>query len=278
VLARALALALLWAGIAAAEVPVPALSARVTDLTGTLDPGQQAALEARLEAFERAKGSQVVVLIVPTTQPETIAQYAVRVADAWKIGRKSIDDGVLLVVAKQDRAVWINVQYGLEGALPDAVAKRIVEEVIFPRFRAGDYHGGISEGVERIIRTIENEPLPPPSGGGGSIELPPQGALWLIVVVPMLVGGMVRVAHNRFTGATVAGGLAAALAWWLTGAATAVAVAALFCFFFVLSAGAGRGGRGGWASGGWSGGGGLGGGGLSGGGGRGGGGGAGGHW
>ena len=137
-LARALALALLWTAVAAAEVAVPPLSARVTDLTGTLDAGQRAALEARLEAFERAKGSQVAVLIVPTTQPETIEQYGIRVAEAWKIGRGgTIDDGVILLVAKDDRALRIEVGYGLEGALPDAIAKRIIEEVIVPALSRG---------------------------------------------------------------------------------------------------------------------------------------------
>jgi uncharacterized protein len=278
VIARALALALLWTGIAAAEVPVPALSARVTDLTGTLDAGQRAALEARLEAFEREKGSQVVVLIVPTTQPETIEQYAIRVADAWKIGRKDIDDGVLLLVAKDDRAVRIEVRYGLEGALPDAIAKRIIEEVIIPRFRVGDYYGGISDGVERILGVIEGEPLPPPSqrGIGG---VPNEDALWMIVPLPLLVGGVVRLIHNRFTGGVVAGALAAGLAWWLTGAAIVALVAAMICAFVIVTVGSGGGGRHrGWSSGGGWGGGGFGGGGFSGGGGRGGGGGASGHW
>ncbi|HSD60573.1 MAG TPA: YgcG family protein, partial [Burkholderiales bacterium] len=153
-----------------AEVPVPPLQARVTDLTRTLSGGQQAALERRLAAFEQKKGSQVAVLIVPSTRPETIEQYAIRVAEQWKLGRKGVDDGALLLVAKDDREVRIEVGYGLEGVLPDATAKRIISEVIVPRFRQGDFAGGIDAGVGRMISVIEGEPLPPPqqraSGGG----------------------------------------------------------------------------------------------------------------
>jgi uncharacterized protein len=279
VVARALAVLLLWAGCAAsAEVSVPPLAARVTDLTGTLDAGQRAALEARLESFERAKGSQVVVLLVPTTQPETIEQYAIRVADAWKIGRgERIDDGVILLVAKDDRALRIEVGYGLEGALPDAIANRIIEETIVPRFRSGDFAGGISDGVGRIIGVIEGEPLPPPHRPGID-RLPRDGSLGLLIVVPMVVGSFVRLVHNRFTGAAVAGGVAGLIGWWWLGASLAVLVFALFCFVFVLGANtAGR--RGGWSSGGhWGGGGFGGGGGFSGGGGGFGGGGASGRW
>jgi uncharacterized protein len=250
VLARALALALLAVATAAAEVPVPALSARVTDLTGTLDAGQRAALEARLSAFERAKGSQVVVLLVPTTQPEEIEQYSIRVAEAWKIGRRrGIDDGVIVVVAIDDRAVRIEVGDGLEGALPDAIANRITDDVIVPRFRASDYYGGLSDGVERIIGAIEGEPLPPPSSPRGIGGLPNEDVLWTIVPIPLLIGGLVRLIHNRYSGSTVAGALGAGLGWWFTGAASVALVAAFICFFFILAAGSHRGSwssRGGW--------------------------------
>ena len=267
-LARALALALLWTAVAAAEVAVPPLSARVTDLTGTLDAGQRAALEARLEAFERAKGSQVVVLILPTTQPETIEQYGIRVAEAWKIGRGgNIDDGVILLVAKDDRKLRLEIGYGLEGAVPDAVSKRIIDEVIVPAFRAGDFYSGISEGVERIIGVIEGEPLPPPragegeppprpgSGGGGGASLPPDVLLWLMFVAPLAAGGLVRLGLNRLSGATTAGALAGGLGWWVTGISSVALPLAVFFFLFILFAGAGHGRRGGWSSGGWGGGG-----------------------
>jgi len=281
VLARALALALFAAAAATAEVAVPALTARVTDLTGTLAAAQRDALEAKLSAFERAKGSQVAVLLVPTTQPETIEQYGIRVADAWKIGRGgAIDDGVILLVAKDDRALRIEVGYGLEGALPDAIAKRIIEEAIVPRFRTGDFYGGISDGVDQILRVIEGEPLPAPSARGVG-DLPRGDLLWMIIPLPILVGGLVRLIHNRWSGGTVAGALAVGLGWWLTHALQIGIVAAFFAAFFVLAAGSG--GRRGWSSrggfgGGGFGGGGFGGGGWSGGGGGFGGGGASGRW
>ena len=142
----------LFAAVACAEplVPVPALAARVTDLTGTLTPEQVAALDSKLGSFEQAKGSQVAVLVVPTTRPEEIEQYAIRLADAWKLGRKGVDDGAILLVARDDRKVRIEVGYGLEGVLPDATANRIIDEDIVPRFRSGDYYGGIDAGVDRI--------------------------------------------------------------------------------------------------------------------------------
>jgi uncharacterized protein len=249
VLARALALALLWTGVAAAEVAVPPLSARVTDLTSTLDAGQRAALEARLEAFERAKGSQVVVLIVPTTQPETIEQYSIRVADAWKIGRhRGIDDGVIVVLAIDDHAVRIEVGDGLEGALPDAIANRITDDVMVPRFRIGDYYGGLSDGIERILAVIAGEPLPQPSPP--DVRIPRPDWLFWIVVPPLLLGSAIRRFHNRFSGGAVAGGLAGGLAWWLTHAPGISLFAAILCF--VLASG--RGGRHyGWSSGGFGG-------------------------
>ncbi len=155
-----LALLLCWAFAAAADVAVPPLSGRVVDQTGTLSSGDIASLTQTLKDLETRKGSQVAVLIVPTTEPETIEQFSIRVAEAWKIGRKKIDDGALLVVAKNDRKLRIEVGYGLEGALNDVTAKRIIDEVITPKFRNGDFAGGISAGVDRIIGVIDGEPLP----------------------------------------------------------------------------------------------------------------------
>ena len=142
---------------------MPPLKGRVTDLTGTLKPEQAASLEQLLRSFEARKGSQIAVLIVPTTAPETVEQYALRVGEQWKIGRKDVDDGAILVVAKDDRTLRIEVGYGLEGALNDATASRIIREVIVPRFREGDFFGGISAGVDRMIRVIDGEPLPAPA-------------------------------------------------------------------------------------------------------------------
>jgi len=161
-LQRALLVAALLLSPAAGAAEIPPLTARVSDVTGTLTADQRAALEAKLATFEASKGSQVAVLLVPTTQPESIEQYSLRVVEQWKLGRKKVDDGVLLIVAKDDRKVRIEVGYGLEGVLPDAIAKRIVEEAIVPRFKAGDFYGGITAGVDRILRVIEGEALPPP--------------------------------------------------------------------------------------------------------------------
>ena len=158
-----LALMLCWAFAAMADVAVPPLTGRVVDRTATLSSSDIASLDKTLKDFEARKGSQVAVLIVPTTQPETIEQYSLRVAEAWKIGRKKIDDGAILVVAKDDRKLRIEVGYGLEGALTDVTAKRIIDEVITPKFRSGDFAGGIIDGVNRILRVVDGEPLPAPA-------------------------------------------------------------------------------------------------------------------
>src|SRR6202049_1053090 len=168
-----LALGICWAVAAAADVAVPPLSGRVVDQTGTLSSGDVAPLTQTLRSLEARKGSQVAVLIVPTTAPETIEQYSIRVAEAWKIGRKKIDDGALVVVAKDDRKLRIEVGYGLEGALTHATAKRIIDEVITPKFRSGDFAGGISAGVDRIVGVIDGEPLPAPAP-----EASHGGAFW----------------------------------------------------------------------------------------------------
>src|SRR5712691_3545286 len=158
--ASLLALLLCWACAAAADVAVPPLVGRLVDQTGTLSSGDVASLQQTLKDFEARKGSQIAVLIVPTTAPETIEQYSLRVAETWKIGRKKIDDGALVVVARDDRKLRIEVGYGLEGALTDVTSKRIIDEIITPRFRNGDFAGGISAGVDRIIRVIDGERLP----------------------------------------------------------------------------------------------------------------------
>src|SRR5271156_3318519 len=132
-------------GAARADVPVPVLNARVTDLTGTLNAQQKSDLEARIAAYEAKRGSQIAVLLLPTTKPEEIEQYSIRVADAWKIGRKGVDDGLILIVAKDDRRVRIEIGYGLEGAIPDSVARRVIDERITPRFREGDFYGGVRD-------------------------------------------------------------------------------------------------------------------------------------
>jgi uncharacterized protein len=269
--------AMLLTSLAAqADVAVPPLKSRVTDLTSTLSPDQSAALEQSIAAFEARKGSQIAVLIVPTTQPETIEQYSIRVVDAWKLGRKGIDDGVLLLVAKDDRDMRIEVGRGLEGALTDIAAKRIEAEYIVPRFREGDYAGGISAGVDRIMKVIDGEPLPPPKQNaptGNRINL--ESLLLTGFVLIFVVGGILRAIFGRFIGSGIVGGVIAAIAWVMAGTILAAVAAGLIAFVFSLfGAARGVGGypvggwssRGGWGSGGF-GGGGFGGGGFSGGGG-----------
>src|SRR5512135_891158 len=141
---------------------IPPLTARVTDTTGTLDAGQKQALESSLAALEQRKGAQLAVLMVPTVKPEEIEQYSIRVVDAWKLGRKNVDDGVLLIIAKEDHRVRIEVGRGLEGAIPDAASARIIREYITPKFRAGDFYGGIVDATDALTRLIDGEPLPPP--------------------------------------------------------------------------------------------------------------------
>src|SRR6266704_594262 len=207
--------------LAADEVAVPPLRARVTDLTGTLTARQIQTLEGRLRDFERGKGSQIAVLVLPSTRPETIEQYSIRVADAWKIGRAKADDGVILVVAKNDRKLRIEVGRGLEGAIPDAIAKRVVSEVIAPHFRADDFYGGIAAGADALAKLIE--------------------------------GGFLSRILGRGAGAAGTGALAGLVTWAIAGTVLVGAIAAVAVFLFVLLAAAGGLGRGGYY-GGWGGG------------------------
>lgn len=278
-LARALLLAyaLCWSLVAGAQVAVPPLSGRVIDQTATLTAEQKATLEQTLQAFEARKGSQVAVLIIPTTAPETIEQYALRVAEQWKLGRKKVDDGAILVVAKNDRALRIEVGYGLEGALNDATSKRIISEIITPRFKQGDFYGGISAGVDRIIRVIDGEPLPEPTGKPSGETVDIQQYVPVIFILALVVGGLLRAVLGRFPGALVTGGAVAVVAWLLVGAVSIALVAGVIALFFTLLGG-GMGGYGIGGRHGGFGGGGFGGGGFSGGGGGFGGGGASGRW
>src|SRR4051794_4456383 len=211
-----LALMLCGAFAALADVAVPPLTGRVVDKTATLSSGDIASLDNTLRDFEARKGSQVAVLIVPTTQPETIEQFSIRVAEAWKIGRRRVDDGAILVIAKDDRKLRVEVGYGLEGALTDVTAKRIIDEVITPKFRSGDFAGGISDGVNRILRVIDGEPLPPPaqrkqSSPGLLSDIDPFNPFLIVAVV--VVGGLMRGLFGRLLGSLATGGLVAALFW-----------------------------------------------------------------
>jgi uncharacterized protein len=237
VLARGLCALLLGVVLGArAELAVPPLTARVTDLTHTLTASQRDTLENELRAFEARKGSQIAVLIVPSTAPETIEQYSIRVTDAWKLGRKGVDDGVLLLIAKDDRALRIEVGYGLEGVIPDAVAHRVINEIIVPYFKQGDFYGGIQAGVARLIRLIDGEPLPPPQQRDDAWE--GLGNLLPLLFIAVLVGGgVLRALFGRLIGAGVAGGATGVVAWLILGSLGMAFAAALIVFLFVLLAG-----------------------------------------
>jgi uncharacterized protein len=276
-------LALSIAGGAHAEVAVPPLTARVTDLTTTLNASQRQALEQQLKAFEDRKGAQLAVLLVPTTEPEAIEQYGIRVVDAWQLGRKGIDDGLLLLIAKDDRKLRIEVGRGLEGVVPDAVAKRVIAEVITPFFKRGDFYGGIEAGVNQLIRIIDGEPLPPPREKDLRWS-DYEDFLWLSLFLVLAFGGMARSWFGRLLGAGITGGVVGFVFWFIVGTLIGAVVAGVIAFIVTLIIGLSSGGRGGggrWSSGGWSSGGGWsggGGGGFSGGGGSFGGGGASGSW
>jgi len=266
--ASLLALLLCWAVTAFADVAVPPLTGRVVDQTGTLSSGDIDRLTQTLKNLELRKGSQVAVLIVPTTQPETIEQFSIRVADAWKIGRKKIDDGAILVVAKDDRRLRIEVGYGLEGALPDVTTKRIIDEIITPKFRSGDFAGGISAGVDRIIGVIDGEPLPAPPQRQQQQQS--SDLTWLLnplnpftIIAILVLGGVMRGIFGRLFGSLTTGGLIGLVAWFVFGSLIVSALAGIVASVFTLfgdgittPAPAGRGG--GWVGGGggaWSGGG-----------------------
>jgi uncharacterized protein len=295
--AVALLFALLFSGLALAweagtdGLPrIPSLSSRVTDLTQSLTAPEREALEAKLADWEARTGNQMVALLVPSTQPESIEAYSLRVAEAWKIGRKGQDNGVLLLVAKNDRKARIEVGYGLEGALTDVTARRIIAEDMAPQFGAGRFAAGINAAVDRIFAVVaEGKPLPPPqtretraSGGGFSFEL----LLVLVFFVVPLLGRVLRSVFGKLLGSAVGAGIVGGAAWIVVGSLAIAIVAGVVGFVIMLFAGvgsalAGRRGGGAWfpsggGGGGWGGGGG--GGGFSGGGGSFGGGGASGGW
>ncbi|MGY8633488.1 YgcG family protein [Bradyrhizobium sp. 14AA] len=264
-LAVALVLIFAFTSAASADVAVPQLTGRVVDQTGTLSSGDIAALTQKLRDFETRKGSQVAVLIVPTTQPETIDQFSIRVAEAWKIGRKKVDDGAILVVAKNDRHLRIEVGYGLEGALTDVTSRRIIDEIITPKFRSGDFGGGITDGVDRMIRVIDGEPLPVPSPSVNFGNLDDLAPLFIVTLFASIgVGGFFRAMLGRLLGSFVTGGIIAALTWFILGSvALALALGGLgFIIGFVadlfsaITPGTGRSRGGSWSSGssggGWS--------------------------
>ena len=235
----------LFALSAWAQLAVPELARRVTDLTATLSVEQAAALEQQLAAFEAEKGSQIAVLMVPTLGGEDIAQFGIRVAERWKIGRERFDDGVILIVAKDDRKLRLEVGYGLEGAIPDAIAKRVIAETITPYFRQGDFYHGVEAGVRQLMRLIEGEALPPPEPAAGEGD---DAVFGFLVIGGVVAGWLLSTLMSR----PAAGGLAAlgsgSLGALMLGLSPLLLFIALFVFAAVLSGFRGRGG--GWSSGG----------------------------
>jgi len=239
--------------------PVPPLQSRVTDQTGTLTAAERSALEEKLAAFEARKGAQLAVLVVPTTQPEAIEQYSIRVVDAWKLGREKPDDGALLLVAMQDRALRIEVGRGLEGALTDLVANRIIDETITPRFREGDFAGGITAGAERMMAVVDGEPLPEPEkhwDGPQDIG----GMLPMLFFIIIFASTILRAIFGRALGSVATGGVTGGIAWFVTQALGLSVGVGLVGLVLSLVIGFGNGGRwssrpghGGWTTGGWGG-------------------------
>ncbi len=261
--------------------PIPPLQARVTDLTATLSADERDAIEAKLAAFEAQKGAQIAVLMVPTTRPEEIEQYSIRVVDAWKLGREKPDDGALLLVAKNDRTLRIEVGRGLEGALTDLASNRIIDETIVPRFREGDFAGGVAAGLDRIIAVVDGEELPPPDSHWQQAPEDPGNLVPFLFFIVVFVSGTLRAILGRALGSIATGGITGGVAWVITqalGLSLGIAVVGfVLSLFLALGNGgrwASRAGRGGFRGGGGS----FGGGGFRGGGGSFGGGGASGRW
>lgn len=240
-------LALLFAStVIADEIAVPPLAHRVTDFTATLNTEQQAALEQKLAQFEREKGSQIAVLIIPTTQPEAIEQYSIRVVEAWKLGRKKIDDGLLILVAKDDHKMRIEVGYGLEGVIPDAIAKRIVAETMAPHFHEGDFYGGLDAAVDQLQSLMAGEALPAPQHQSSN-DNQWENMLPLLLFGGLFVGGVLRAVLGNFLGGAVNGGLIGMLVWLLGGGALVAVVLAMIAFVFTLLGGGNS--LGGWGGG-----------------------------
>lgn len=257
--------ALAWAGLPALAqglLPIPTLTARVIDQTGTLDAAQRSGLETKLAAFEQRKGSQIVVLMVPTTAPEDIASYAQRVGDAWKIGRKGVGDGLLVIVAKDDRKMRIATAKTLEGAVPDLAAVRIIDEEMKPRFRNNDFAGGLNAAVDRLIGLVDGEPLPEPSRGNSGSSGGNDGFDWENLAIFLFVGVFVgapiaRAILGKTMGSVAMGGGIGVVAFFLTTSTVIAVIAGLIALMVSLFSGLagfgpGRGGRGGGGGGGWS--------------------------
>ena len=247
-----------------AEVAVPELKLRVTDLTQTLSAAEISQLENKLAQMEQAKGGQIVILIVPSTEPETIEQFSIRVVEQWKLGRKKIDDGVLLLVAKNDRTARIEVGYGLEGAIPDVIANRVIDEYIVPAFKAGDFFGGIDQAVQKLVGLTLGEPLPEPKGVKTNINdffggidramqkligltqdkpLPTpkdiekninDSWIYLLFIGLVAAGGIIKAVFGRIIGSGLGGVITGIVSWLVLGSVMAGVLFGFLVFIFIL--------------------------------------------
>ena len=227
-----------WSHAAGEIIAVPALSGRIVDLTSTLTADQVERLNQKLQTFEHRGGSQIAVLLIPTTQSEPIDAFAIRVADAWKLGRRKIDDGAILVIVKNDRTARLEVGYGLEGVLDDATNKRIIEDVLLPHLKANDYFSGIDAGLDAVVKTIDGEALPA-ADASPSTTMALRQLLPVTLVIAVVLGSLLRSVFGRVPGAAATGLVIGAAAWFLGGALVGALIAAAVGFFFTL---AGRGG------------------------------------
>lgn len=228
---------------------VPALKTRVTDLTASLGQLERNALEAKLAAFEQAHGSQIAVLMVASTQAEPIEDFAHRVGDVWKIGRKGVGDGLIIIIAKNDKRVRIDVARALEGAIPDLAAKRVIRESMSPRFAQGDFAGGLDAGVTQLIGLIEGEKLPPPAAASTTGHAADNNDLegWLMMgFIAVIVGGSIlKAMFGRAGGSFIGAGGAGIIAWVVAGSLWVALAIGVVALLFLLVMGGGRGGRGG---------------------------------
>ncbi|MEP5610649.1 MAG: YgcG family protein [Cyclobacteriaceae bacterium] len=233
----------------AQDVALPTLSQRVTDLTGTLTSAEKNSLEQTLQAYKSDKGSQLVVVLINSTGDETIEQYSIRLAEAWKIGREGVDDGIIMLFAMADRKMRIEVGYGLEGALTDALSKRIITNVITPEFRSGHFYKGIERGVDVVISAVSGEELPPAvQSGGGNTGNSPRKLIPVLLVMAFVFTASIKSFLTKKFGKGKATGVSAliifVLGWWFINLAAGVFIAVLGAIFMNVPSG-GRGGRGG---------------------------------
>ncbi len=234
--------------------PVPKLERRVTDLTGSISAPDEARIEQRIRALEQGKGAQIVVLMVDTTEPEAIFDYTMRVAEAWKIGRKGVDDGIVFVIAKGDRKMQILTGPGIQGVVTDAMAKRVIAEIVAPRFREGRFADGVFDGVDKLAGLVEGEALPPPpTKKRASKNVDYQGFIVFAVFAALFVAPILRSLVGRFLGAVATGAVTGLAAWFIVGGlifpivvANIVTLVALFAGLMNFRRG------GGWHGGGWS--------------------------